>query len=325
MPIQTSTKNIVNYSISIIAFVWITTMIVKQINHQEKLHEAFQLLVNQWTIQRKIYIAVVLALMLCNWAIEAIKWQKLLQPIQHISFGRSIRSVLTGISVSLLTPNRIGEYAGRIIYLQDDNKLKGVTANIVSSFAQFIAASIFGIAGCIYHIIYYNTQWYLPYILIGSILVLIVLCVLYFRLDKLVNWLDKFTLLHKINSTMQVVKSYQQPLLLQIIVLSACRYVVFALQYYFLLRTFYIAIPLMPAMLSVFLVFWLMAIIPTIALAEIPVRTEVSYRILQVFSSNTVGIMSASVLLWLINLMIPALIGGAVLIGAKFSNKGSAP
>jgi MFS family permease len=229
--------------------------------------------------------------------------------------------VFTGISISLLTPNRIGEYAGRIIYLHDDNKLKGVTANIVSSFAQFIAASIFGIAGCIYHIIKFNTEWYLPYILLGSILVLIALCLLYFRLDKFVTWLNKFTILHKINSTMQVVKTYSQPLLMQIIVLSACRYIVFALQYYFLLHTFQIDIAMVPALLSVFLIFWLMAIIPTIALAEIPVRTEVSYRILQVFSANTIGIMSASVLLWLINLMIPALIGAAVLIGAKFSNK----
>ena len=64
-----------------------------------------------------------------------------------------------------------------------------------------------------------------------------------------------------------------------------------------------------------------MAIIPTIALAEIPVRTEMSYRILQVFTSNALGVMSASIFLWLINLIIPALIGGIVLIGAKFSNK----
>jgi hypothetical protein len=93
------------------------------------------------------------------------------------------------------------------------------------------------------------------------------------------------------------------------------------MQYYILLHSFLIHIHILPALLSVFLIFWLMAIIPTIALAEIPVRTEMSYRILQVFTSNALGVMSASIFLWLINLIIPALIGGIVLIGTKFSNK----
>jgi uncharacterized membrane protein YbhN (UPF0104 family) len=314
-------KNIINYTISIVAFVWMTILIVKQIKHQDKLQEALAFLMNSWTLQRKIYLSIVVVLMLLNWSIEAIKWKKLLQHIQQISFGRSLRSVFTGISVSLLTPNRIGEYAGRIIYLTDDNKLKGITANIVSSFAQFIAASVFGIAGCIFHLVCYQSDWYLPYILVGSIAVLIVLCTLYFKLDDVVNWLNKFTIMHKINNTMQIVKSYNRLLLLQLIALSALRYTVFAMQYYFLLQAFGIPIALIPALLSVFLIFWMMAIIPTIALAEIPVRTEISYRILQVFSTNTIGIMSASVLLWLINLMIPAIIGAVVLIGAKFSIK----
>jgi len=314
-------KSIINYAISIIAFIWISVMIVKQLKQQDQLHEAYLNLTSNWTQERIILLSVVFVLMLCNWSVEAIKWRLLLKPLQAISLGRSLRSVLTGISISLLTPNGIGEYAGRIIYLKDVNKLKGITANMVSSFAQFIAASIFGIAGCIFYIARFNTEWYLPYVLAGSILVVILLLLFYFRLDNIVNWLEKFTLLQKVSEYMQVVKTYESGLLIRIIIFSALRYFIFAMQYYILLHSFLIHIHILPALLSVFLIFWLMAIIPTIALAEIPVRTEMSYRILQVFTSNALGVMSASIFLWLINLIIPALIGGIVLIGTKFSNK----
>jgi uncharacterized membrane protein YbhN (UPF0104 family) len=314
-------RNLINYSISIIACVWISAVIIKQLNHQQQLHTAYLQLTTNWNASRIALLSLVVILMLLNWSIEAIKWKMLLRPLQHITFARSLRSVFTGISISLLTPNRIGEYAGRIIYLKDINKLHGISANIVSSFAQFIAASVYGIAGCIFYMVRYGTEWYLPIVLIGSVLVLIALWILYFRLDKVIVWLEKFTMLKQVSQYMQVVKSYEHQLLLRFILISGVRIIVFTLQYYFLLKAFGIHLQLVPAMLCIFLIFWLMAIIPTIAIAEIPIRTEMSYKILQVFSSNALGIMSASILLWLINLMIPALIGAVVMIGAKFGNK----
>jgi uncharacterized membrane protein YbhN (UPF0104 family) len=285
------------------------------------LQQAYELLWHHWSTTRLQLLAIIILLMGGNWGIEAWKWKLLLQPLQFISFGRSIRSVFTGISISLLTPNRIGEYAGRIIYLQNENKLKGISVNVVSSFAQFIAASIFGILGCIYYLIFQDAEWYLPYVLIGSIAILSALVVLYFTLQSSIIWLEKFTLMHKLSKYMQEVKTYQTSLLLKIIAMSALRYFVFALQYYLLLQAFDISISFLPAMLSIFLVFWLMAIIPTIAIAELPIRAEISFRILQVFSTNVIGIISASVMLWLINLIIPALIGGLVLIGARFNTE----
>jgi uncharacterized membrane protein YbhN (UPF0104 family) len=295
-------------------------VILKQVNQQQQLQEALDVLLHHWTLNRLLLLSVVFALMLLNWGIEAWKWKILLKPLQQISFGRSIRSVFTGISISLLTPNRIGEYAGRIIYLQFNNKLKGIAINVVSSFGQFIAASVFGIIGCAYYLAHYTGAWYLQYVLIGSVLVLLALCVIYFRLQRSIVWLEKFTLMHKVSEYLQTVKTYSPSLLLQIIGMSATRYIVFAVQYYLLLLAFQISIPFIPTLLSIFLIFWLMAIIPSIAIAELPIRAEMSYTILQVFSSNAIGIMSASVLLWLINLIIPALIGGIVLIGAKLQS-----
>jgi hypothetical protein len=60
---------------------------------------------------------------------------------------------------------------------------------------------------------------------------------------------------------------------------------------------------------TVWLIFWAMAIVPTIAIAEIGIRGETALFFLAPLSTNHFGIVSSTLLLWLINLIIPALIG----------------
>jgi uncharacterized membrane protein YbhN (UPF0104 family) len=317
----TSLKKIINYSISISITVWLCWLISKQLKQQAQLQETLQQLFLQWTPKKIILIVFVFIGMFINWSIEAIKWQMLLSSFQKINFMRSLRSVFTGISVSILTPNRIGEYAGRLLYVPNKHKLDSVAANLVSSFAQFIAASSFGLIGCIFYQIYFPTLWYMPWVIAATSIGFIILLFAYFRLPLFVTWLSKFSLFSKMQIAFSSIQQYPNSFLRKLILLSALRYTIFALQYYCLLQAFSIHIILWQGILSVFVIFWLMAILPTIALAELPVRTELSYTILQVFSANAVGIMSASILLWLINLIIPAILGAIALIGLKWQEK----
>jgi len=60
-----------------------------------------------------------------------------------------------------------------------------------------------------------------------------------------------------------------------------------------------------------------MAGVPTIAIAELGVRGKVSIFFLGLLSSNTVAIVAATVGIWLINLVIPAVLGSVLLLGVK--------
>jgi hypothetical protein len=95
------------------------------------------------------------------------------------------------------------------------------------------------------------------------------------------------------------------------------RYLVFAFQYYLLLQLFFVNISFLNAMPTVFLIFWCMAILPSITIAEAPIRSEMSIYFLKVFSTNLLGIMSASIFLWLINLILPALLGALFTFGIR--------
>jgi len=70
-------------------------------------------------------------------------------------------------------------------------------------------------------------------------------------------------------------------------------------------------------------VFLVMAIIPTFTfLTELGLRWETSIQVLELFSANTIGIFAASFAIWLINLIVPALIGSLLMLSIKiFKNK----
>ncbi|MEJ7737659.1 MAG: hypothetical protein WKF97_09555 [Chitinophagaceae bacterium] len=64
-----------------------------------------------------------------------------------------------------------------------------------------------------------------------------------------------------------------------------------------------------------------MALVPTIALAEIGIRGKISLELFGLFSTNHIGIVAASAGIWGINLMLPALLGSLFILRIKiFSN-----
>jgi hypothetical protein len=65
-----------------------------------------------------------------------------------------------------------------------------------------------------------------------------------------------------------------------------------------------------------------MAVIPTLTfLTELGLRWGASIQVIQFFSANTVGIFAASFAIWLINLIIPALIGSLLILRIRIFSK----
>ena len=79
--------------------------------------------------------------------------------------------------------------------------------------------------------------------------------------------------------------------------------------------------PLKEAIWSVSILFLLIAIVPTIPIAELGVRGEISIKVFGLFSSNTLGIVSAAGFIWLINLIIPALVGSLFVLSLRIFKK----
>ena len=74
--------------------------------------------------------------------------------IQQIYFFTAYKSVLSGVTLSLNTPNRMGEYGGRILYVKEGSRLKAISLSIAGSISQLIVTLVMGCGGLIYLIIF---------------------------------------------------------------------------------------------------------------------------------------------------------------------------
>jgi hypothetical protein len=136
-------------------------------------------------------------LMIVNWSIEALKWKISIQKVQPISFSRSFRAILSGVSFSVSTPNRIGEYLGRILYMEEGNRLRVISLTIVGSMSQLIITLFAGSIGLFFirkssetgEMIQGLDPFWLRVLQYGVIIVLTILTGLYFRFSLLINLL----------------------------------------------------------------------------------------------------------------------------------------
>ena len=271
---------------------------------------------------------MVIFLMFANWSFEALKWKVLISHIQQISFLRAFKAILSGLSISLAmnTPNGIGEYVGRILYVKEGNRLRAITLTFVGSISQLIITMLLGSAGLfLLRNNFYNATnqtIQLSFTLIdsvayGSVAVTIILIVFYFELSWLIKFLEKIPFVAKFSFYIQKLEDFRWQELLKVLLISFFRYSVFVIQYLLLLQVFNVGIGLWNAFWLITIMFLALAIVPTIALAELGVRGKISIFLFGIFSSNTVGIILTASAIWLINLVIPALAGSLFIVGIK--------
>lgn len=263
--------------------------------------------------------------MLLNWGLEARKWQLLLQPLEKLSLFNCFKSVLAGCSITMLTPNRVGEYGGRILYVKQENRLDAIPLTILGSISQLFITVLMGTGGLIYlkyfssdkqlfHSLPAYTEDILLYISSSTTVFLILI---YFRVGLLVKVLNNIKFLKKAAAHILLLNTFSRKQLLRILFLSFLRYMVFILQFILLLQIMQVQISFFTCFRLLTVFYLVMAIAPTIGFTELPFRAAASLEILQIYSNNLIGIQAASMGIWIINLAIPAIVGSLLILGIK--------
>ena len=319
MKLNKNSKLFINYFLGPLLFVWLSWSIYHQIQKQPNISSAWQGIKESFSTPLVWNLAAVIVLMIVNWSIEAIKWKISVRAIQQVSFLKAFRAVLSGVSFSVSTPNRVGEYLGRALYMDEGNRLKTISITIVGSISQLIITLLMG---CIGLIILRNevetsqliSPIWMQVILYGTIAVLFGLLLFYFRLSWLIKWIDKLPGNKRFAYLVRALEDFDAGLLLKLLLLSALRFIVFIIQYYLVFHLFAVEISWWQCLWSVSITFFVLAVIPSFAIAELGIRGEVSIKIIGLFSQNNLGILMASATIWLINLILPAVIGSILIL-----------
>ena len=267
-------------------------------------------------------LVAVIVLMFVNWSVEAFKWKISIRQVQQVSFVKAFKAVLSGVSFSVSTPNRVGEYLGRIMYMEEGNRLKTISITIVGSISQLIITLLMGGIGLVIlrstieegHLI--SSIW-IKVILYGVLLALAVLTLFYFKLSWLTKWVDRLPGSSRFAYLVRALEDFNATLLLTLLSLSLLRFIVFIIQYYLLFRLFNVEVTGWQTFWSVSVSFLILAAIPSFAIVELVQRGFVTKTIVGLYSTNIAGIGLATAGIWLINLIVPAIIGSLLIVGIK--------
>ncbi len=255
-------------------------------------------------------IALAIVLMPVNWILETYKWYVLLRRESNISFFKCLRAVLAGLSLSMNTPNRIGEYIGRIFYLENDQRMKAAHFSVISGLSQLSITCLAGFLSLLFLNSVLNMAG------IDSVAVLWVSCMIsllvflaYFFYEKMVasmagvlflkRWLPEFTRLNRLPFSLR----------LHILMISLIRFIIFTTQYLLIFHAFGVKFDYVTGFAIVSVIFLIMAIIPTIAIAELGIRGKVALAVAGQFTSQLLAVTAGTALIWFLNLIIPSVIG----------------
>jgi hypothetical protein len=321
-----SIKIIVNYVVGPLVFVLLTAFIYWQITRQHNWRNSLQevLLAVKGPEQWKLWLA--LAMMPVNWGIEARKWQLALGPVGGIRYPNAFKAVFTGAAVASFTPNRMGEYMGRILYIKEGHRTQAIALTIACSMAQLMVTLTIGLGGiCYVSFAPHRTiagpvqlQLVLNILLVIVLVLLASLTFIYFGLSRVVDLAMKIPLARKYKAYINVLENFDTKSLVWILCLSFGRYIVFMAQYCLVFPVFGMNASFWQVAGGMSVVFLVMAVVPTVTfLTELGLRWEASIQVLELYSGNTVGIFAASFAIWLINLIIPALIGSLLIVSIK--------
>jgi len=294
-------------------------------------HQVYQLFATPWLLPG---LFIVLALMLVNWGIEIFKWKLLIGKIQKIGFVTSIVAVLTGVTVSVFTPNRMGEYVGRVFILRSKYPVKGVLVTLLGSLSQIVVYFVCGVAGLVIMFFMFFLPAYPEYVFLkwvvtaGGALAIAAALAGFLNLSLLSRLLRRLLPRRwmRARGYVKVFRMYPPAFLLGILTLSLLRYAVFTFQYIYLLWLFNLEISTGEALLATSVIFFLLVIIPSVALSELGVRNSVALTILGIILDGTLqpepvmnlAIVSTATTLWVINVGLPALAGSVFVYRLKF-------
>ncbi|MDD4150977.1 MAG: lysylphosphatidylglycerol synthase domain-containing protein, partial [Bacteroidales bacterium] len=271
MHLKFNNKHLVNiFKVLIVIAAW--TYIVYKLVKSGDLN-SFPAYFKNISATRIIILLTILLLMPLNWLIEAIKWRKLICHLQELNVKTCFKAVWTGVTVGTITPNRIGEFGGRILFLDKDKRITAAGFTLYGDLSQFIITFVFGILSFILLINLYvidsNIKSMESIMLIMGVLAIIISSFIYFRIEKIISFCLKFPFLNKITKNLISLKEISKKLKTYTLILSFLRYLIFTSQFYLSLVFFGIDISYLQAFIAIASIYFAATTIPNIPFAEL--------------------------------------------------------
>ncbi len=262
-----------------------------------------------------------------NWGLEARKWQLLGHKIEPVSFKQAYRAVMVGLTLGFITPNRLGDYAGRVLELESANRLQAIGAVFIGRFCQLAATVLVGSAAILYFVFRFYVSGYPGLSYSTAALVLascVALVLLLYRAKTIVAWVAAIRPLRKLLPYIAVIGTYTSTDISKLLLLSLARYTVFLVQFVLLLVLFGVVLSPIEYISGVAGTFYLKSMVPSVSLlSDLGVRELSAMYLFGLLGQVRLQVLNASLCLWLLNMAVPSVVGLVFVMRLRLFRKGS--
>ncbi|MEJ8803361.1 lysylphosphatidylglycerol synthase domain-containing protein [Pontibacter sp. H249] len=261
-----------------------------------------------------------------NWGFEAKKWQLLGCKLEPISYTRAYRSVMVGLTLGFITPNRLGDYAGRVLELKSKQRLEAIGAIFIGRFCQLVATVLVGSLGLLYFILrFYWVQY--PGVSLSVVFLLLAIStamlVLLYHAKAMVAVVAAIKPLRRFVQYVSVMGEYTSAEITRLLLLSLGRYFAFLMQFILLLILFGVRLNPLEYVSGVAGTFFLKSVVPSVSLlSDLGVRELSAMYLFGLLGEGRLHVLSASLSLWLLNIAVPSAVGLYFVLRLRLARKG---
>jgi len=307
---------ILKFSVLILAAVFI----IHKLNNNSNLRD-FQMLtaeLQSWQVYSAM--TVLFILMLLNWFLESLKWKYLVSNIERISLWKSIESVFCGLTWAIFTPNRIGEYGGRIFFLSPRKRVFGAIAMGVGAVGQMVITNVLGSFAILWFIWHFTdaSTWVLYALFFLTTVFSLFFLLFYFNIRLLIGLLTSISFLKRFKKFIMVLARYNKRDLIVVFNYSLARFAVFTTQYCVVIQLLIPEIPFFSMVMMILILFFIQSALPSLDLLDVGVRAMTATYFFSFITHHEVAIMASTACIWLVNLIIPAILGSVFVFKLNF-------
>lgn len=268
-----------------------------------------------WTV-----IITLFLLMLLNWFLEALKWKYLLRGVERISTWRAVESVFCGLTWAVFTPNRIGEYGGRVFFLSPRKRVIGVISMIVGAIGQMVITNVLGSIALLWFVwSYMSLNVIVNFALTFLVAIFCVFFLLfYFNIQLIDNLLARVKIIKRFRRFFRILAKYRKAELVRILSYCLSRFTVFTTQYCLVILLLIPEMPIFSMVMILFILFFVQSALPSLDIFDIGVRALTAGYFFSFLTDQELAIMAATACIWLINLIIPAILGSVFVFKLNF-------
>jgi hypothetical protein len=302
--------------ILVLAFVFI----YRRLTSNEGLKHFQELIGNIEQLPAILTLSFIIVLMVFNYVLEALKWKYLTQKWSPITFWQATESVFCGLTMAIFTPNRWGEFGGRVMFLPSRKRVHGVFAMAVGTFGQLVVTCVVGSASLLWFIYTYlnvNVWVFVGLLATGSGFMLLML-IFYFNVRWVVFLLNSVPFLKKFYRFFKIMKRYHFRELLIIMGYCLSRFLTYSFQYCLIFHLLLPEVHMYQVLLLTFAFFFIQSVLPTIDVVDIGVRSATADKLFEHVTNQHVAVMAAVALIWFTNIILPAILGSVFVFKLKF-------